>query len=257
MALAENFIASIRSVFPDDRLTFQKSIATFHPDSAEEASRLFRLANDQNQRLYITGFGNNIDPLGEPFTQMLTVRTDRLNDLIDIQPEDFYVQVGAGYPLKELNLDLEKYGLFSPLADLPYVGSVGGAVAINLSAQLGAHALPIKRYLIKAEVVMPDGSVVKPGSVCFKSVSGYDAVKLFAPSWGILGLIVSATLRVLPLSARHEYVGLIQNAVDRENFLAGLDERNGDIDAVYSRKIKHKLDPNGILPIIRVNSAVA
>jgi FAD/FMN-containing dehydrogenase len=137
------------------------------------------------------------------------------------------------------------------LADLPYVGSVGGAVAVNLSGRLGKHALPIKKYLIKAEVVMPDGSIVKPGSVCFKSVSGYDVVKLFAPSWGILGLIVSATLRVLPLSARHEYADLTLNAVDRGNFLAGLDENSIDTDVVYSRKIKQKLDPNDILPIIR------
>ncbi len=211
---------------------------------------MFQLANEHRQKLYITGFGNNIDPIGEPFTGMVTIRTDRLNDLIVIQPEDFYVKVGAGYPLKELNIDLESYGLFSPLADLPYVGSVGGAVAVNLSGQLGGHALPIKRYLIRAEIVMPEGEIVTPGSICFKSVSGYDVVKLFAPSWGILGLVVSATLRVLPLSARHEYTDLTQNAIDRKQFLAGLDASNTNTDAVYSRKVKQKLDPNGILPII-------
>jgi glycolate oxidase len=257
MRSVENFITAIRPAFPDDRLTFQKSIATFHPDSADEAARLFRLANEHRQQLYITGFGNNVDPMGEPFTDMVTVRTDRLNDLTNVQPEDFYVTVGAGYPLKELNIDLEPYGLFCPLADLPYVGSVGGAVAVNLSGQLGGHALPIKRYLIRAEIVIPEGEIVTPGSVCFKSVSGYDAVKLFAPSWGLLGLVVSATLRVLPLSARHEYAGLTLNVVDRENFLAGLDESNVNTDAVYSRKIKRKLDPNGILPILCLNRTVA
>ncbi len=251
MRAIDRFVTAVRALFPDDRLTFQKSIATFHPDSAEEAGRLFRSANEHSQPLYITGFGNNIDPIGEPFTSMLTVRTDRLNDLLEVQPEDFYVKVGAGYPLKELNTDLESYGLFCPLADLPYVGSIGGAVAMNLSGQLGAHALPIKRYLIRAEVVLPDGSIVSPGSVCFKSVSGYDVVKLFAPSWGILGLLVSATLRVLPLSARPEYAGLKLNGIDRQSFLAGLDEQNQDTDAVYSRKIKQKLDPNSILPIIQ------
>lgn len=256
MSSLSSLVAAIKTAFPDDRLTFQKSIATFHPDSADEAARLFRLANEYRQPLYITGFGNNVDPLGEPFTRMVTVRTDRLNDLTSVQPEDFYVVVGAGYPLKELNIDLEPSGLFCPLADLPYVGSVGGAVAVNLSGQLGGHALPIKRYLIKAEIVMPDGGIVTPGSVCFKSVSGYDAVKLFAPSWGLLGLIVSTTLRVLPLSARHEYADLTLNAIDRENFLEGLDEQNMDTDAIYSRKIKQKLDPNGILPIIRVNSPI-
>jgi FAD/FMN-containing dehydrogenase len=211
---------------------------------------LFRLANVHGQKLFITGFGNNIDPIGEPFTRMVTVRTDRLNDLSEVQPEDFYVTVGAGYPLKELNIDLEPYKLFCPLADLPYVGSVGGAIAVNLSGQLAGHALAIKRHFIKAEIVMPEGEVVRPGSACFKSVSGYDVVKLFSPSWGVLGLIVSATLRVFPLSARTEYAGLTMNAIDRAGFLAGLDESNTSTDAVYSRKIKQKLDPCGILPII-------
>lgn len=250
MSPLDSLVAAIKAAFPDDRLTRQKSIATFHPDSAAEAAQLFQLANQHRQPLYITGFGNNIDPIGEPFTRMMTVRTDRLNDLIDVQPEDFYVTVGAGYPLKELNLDLEPHGLFLPLADLPYVGSVGGAVAVNLSGQLGGHALPMKRYFIKAEIVTPEGEIVTPGSVCFKSVSGYDAVKLFAPSWGLLGLIVSVTLRVLPLSAKHEYAELKMNAVDRQKFLSGLDESNQSTDAVYSRKIKAKLDPNGILPIV-------
>lgn len=250
MVTLDSFAGTIKASFPDDRLTWQKSVATFHPDSAEEAARLFELANQHRQALFITGFGNNIDPAGEPFEQMLSVRTDRLNDLIDVQAEDFYVTVGAGYPLKELNVDLEPNGLFCPLADLPYVGSVGGAVAINLSGQLAGHSLPMKRYLIKAEIVTPTGEIVKPGSVCFKSVSGYDVVKLFAPSWGLLGLVVSATLRVLPLSARAEYAELKMNGIDRRRFLSGLDENNADADAVYSRKIKEKLDPNTILRIV-------
>jgi FAD/FMN-containing dehydrogenase len=250
MVSLDSFVNAVKSSFPDDRSTRQKSVATFHPDSADEAAQLFKLANQYRQPLFITGFGNNIDPVGEPFERMLSVRTDRLNDLIDVRAEDFYVVVGAGYPLKELNIDLEPSGLFCPLADLPYVGSIGGAVAINLSGQLGGHSLPMKRYLIKAEIVTPVGEIVRPGSVCFKSVSGYDVVKLFAPSWGLLGLVISATLRVLPLSARPEYAELKMNGIDRQRFLRGLDENSSDADAVYSRKIKEKFDPNGILPIV-------
>ena len=80
--------------------------------------------------------------------------------------------------------------------------------------------------------------------------TGADVVKLFAPSWGLLGLIISVTLRVLPLSARQEYAGLKMNGIELRRFLCGLDETSTDTDSVYSRKIKAKLDPNDILPAI-------
>lgn len=246
----DHFLSLIRQSFPDDRLTWQKAIPTFHPDTAAEAAQFIRMANEERRRLFITGFGNNIDPLGEPFTSMVTIRTDRLNDLISVAPDDFYVTVGGGYPLRELNDDLRPHGLFFPHGLLPYVGSAGGAVAVNLLAQLNGHRLPIKKYLIKAEIVTPTGEIITPGSVCFKSVSGYDIVKLFAPSWGLLGLLASVTFRVLPLSAIDEFASMKMQSIDRDHFLSGLSVDNQSVDADCARKIKEKFDPNGILPIV-------
>lgn len=245
-----NFLSILESEFPSDRLTYQKAIATFHPESGDEAARCVKLANRYQQPLFVTGFGNNIDPLGEPFTGMISIRTDRLNTLEEVAPEDFYVRVGAGYPVREIGRRLIEHQLFFPHADLPYTGSVGGGIAINLTADLGGHDLPIRRFLIMAEIVTGAGEIIKPGSTCFKSVSGYDVVKIFAPSWGLLGIIISAVFRVMPRSAAEEYLDMKQKAIDRTHFLAGLDERNQDVDAVYCRKIKNKFDPGHVLPIV-------
>ncbi len=244
------FLDIIRSEFPDDRLTFQKTIATFHPENAEETSKLFKLANQHAQKLFITGFGNNIDPIDEPFVNMISVRTDRLNKLIETAPDDYYVKVGGGFPLKEINKKIKRANLFLPQSNLAYVGSVGGALAVGLTTVYHDQDFPLKKYFIQAEIVTPDGEIITPGSTCFKSVSGYDIVKIFAGSWGLLGLIVSATFRVMPVTAEHEFESMRQNEIDRGNFLAGLDEKNLETDAVYSRKIKKKFDPNTILPII-------
>lgn len=250
MAQLDDFLSVIKTEFPADRLTFQKAIPTFHPEAAEEAARLFKLANKCQQKIYITGFGNNIDPKGEPFINMVSVRTDRLNQLIKIVPEDFYVLCGAGYPLRELNIRLKEHNLWLPHASLPYVGSVGGAIAAGLSSKLNTHNFPLKKYFIKAEIVTPEGDIINPGSVCFKSVSGYDIVKIFSGSWGLLGLIVSAAFRVMPLSGSDEYSRMKMQPIDRKNFLAGLDNSNKNTDALYSRKIKTKFDPQNILPIV-------
>jgi glycolate oxidase len=244
------FLQAIVGEFPDDRLTWQKTIPTFHPQSAQEAGHFFVLANQYRQKCFITGFGNNVDPIGAPFDTMVTVRTDRLNDLLEVAEQDLYVKVGAGYPLKELNLDIAKAKVFLPHSDLPYVGSFGGAVAAGLSADLSGRDWSIKRYFIKAEIVTPTGEIITPGSVCFKSVSGYDIVKLFAGSWGLYGLIVSLWFRVLPDSARHEYESLILQPLNRSLFLKAMDTSNASTDAVYTRKIRDKFDPNCILPVV-------
>ncbi len=246
----DEFIKVIRSEFPDDRLTYQKAIPTFHPESAQEAASLFKLANKHRQKLFITGFGNNIDPVGEPFADIVTVRTDRLNKFIESSSIDYFVTTGSGYPLREINLRLQKDHLILPHSSLPYIGSVGGALAAGLSSELHGHDFPLKKYFIRAQIVMPSGEIVEPGSSCFKSVSGYDVVKLFSGSWGLLGLIVSATFRIMPDSAAAEFAAMKQGAVDRQLLLAGLKPANEAVDIEYCRKVKAKLDPNNILPIV-------
>ena len=250
MTTLARFIDSIHSEFPADRLTYQKAIPTFHPESAEDAASFFKLVNRHGRKTFITSFGNNIDPVGERFADMVTLRTDRLNKLIEVAPGDFFITVGAGYPLREINLHQANQGLFLPHSALPYVGSVGGAIAVNLSAEQHGHDLPIKRYFIKATIVTPEGEIIRPGSVCFKSVSGYDIVKIFAGSWGLLGLIVDATLRVMPLTAADEFTSMRQKAIDRAPLLKSLAEENRSTDAVYSRKIKERFDPLNILTIV-------
>lgn len=246
----EKFIRLIETEFEDDRLTYQKSVATFHPETAEEASKFIKLANKHSQKLFITGYGNNIDPVGDEFESMISIRTDRLNDILEISPDDFFVRVGSGYPLRELYKELKVKELFLPHSKLPYVGSVGGALAVGLSSEYHQQDFPLKKYFIECQVVTPEGEIIQPGSVCFKSVSGYDITRIFASSWGLLGLIISATFRVMPLTAEVEFNPMKQKKIDRANFLAGLVDSNLEADAVYSRKIKEKFDPSGVFPII-------
>jgi FAD/FMN-containing dehydrogenase len=250
MVRLSRFVNVLQNEFPSERLTWQNSVPTFHPESTQEAAKLFRLASEHGRKMYIAGFANNITPVGRPFERMITVSTDRLNQIIEISDKDLFVRVGAGYPLREINYRLKPYELFVPHSDLPYVGSAGGAVATGLSAELNGHELPLKKFLLKAEIVTPEGDVITPGSVCFKSASGYDVVKVFAGSWGLLGLIVNLWLRTVPESARDEYQGMRQEGVSREGLIKALSEDNTCTDAVYCRKIKQKFDPEGVLPIV-------
>lgn len=244
-----DFLEIVRNEFPEDRLTFQKSIPTFHPETAAEAGLLFEKAGSFGQKLYVSGFGNIIEPSGKRFENSLVIKSDRLNQLIETAPGDYYVIVGAGYPLKEMNFALEKDNLFLPHANLPYVGSVGGALAIGLTADYSGVDLPISKYFIGAEIVDPLGKIINPGSACFKSVSGLDIVKIFSPSWGILGMIFTATFRVLPTSELPDYENIRMHSIDHDKFVSTYKNPGDNNSAQYSIKIKEKFDPNGILPI--------
>lgn len=251
MAKPTEFIRIIESELPEYRLTYQKGIATFHPENTEEAASLLKLANKHSQQLFITGFGNNIDPIGEPFASMVTICTDRLNRFQEIVPDDFYIVVGGGYPLREINLNLQQHKLFLPHSALPYVGSVGGAMAANLTGEMHGNDVPLKKYLVQAEIITPQGKIISPGSTGFKSSSGYDVVRLFAGSWGLLGLIVSATFRVMPLSGSNDFDTLMQKNISKTEIFSYLDKSDESADAMYFRKIKQKFDPNNILPMVQ------
>jgi FAD/FMN-containing dehydrogenase len=243
------FLDIVKNEFPEDRLTWQKGIPTFHPETSAEAGQLFERANAEGQSLYINGFGNIIEPEGRDFGNILVVKSDRLNFVTRVVPGDYYVTVGSGYPLNELNSVLAKDNLFLPHSNLPYVGSVGGALATGLTADYSGVDLPISKYFIAAEIVDPQGKIIKPGSVCFKSVSGLDIVRIFSPSWGILGMIIAATFRVMPISELPEYENIRMRSIEHDKFVSTYRNPGDNDTAKYSIKIKEKFDPNGILPI--------
>jgi FAD/FMN-containing dehydrogenase len=249
----KEFLKILSDNFPDDRITSQKKVPTFHPETAEEAAQLFALANEFRHKLFIAGFGNNIIPVGEKFADILVVKSDRLNRMIEIVPQDYYFRVGSGYPLREINKQLKEYGLFLPHSNLSYVGSVGGALAVGLSAKQDEHLLPLGRYFIQAEIVTPEGKIIRPGSACFKSVSGFDIVKIYSPSWGILGKIMTATFRALPLTMKNEFENLVLQPIDYKKFTATYKNPGDNQSAIYSIKIKEKFDPNGVLPLIGID----
>lgn len=245
--MIEQLENDLRNVYPD-RLTWQKSIPTFHPESADEAADVFVRARKFQQKLFISGFNNNVSPVGPDFADFLVIKSDRLNTIHKIAPQDFYVTVGAGYPLKELNKVLAGHKLWFPFSATEYPGSCGGALASGMAGHDGKHTVPLSRYLLSVTAVLPDATIVKPGAVTFKSVSGYDISRLFYNSWGILGIIIGLSFRVLPESKRPDMPVLTLFRPDHEAFARTM---NGDSPlSNLTRKIKSEYDPDNLLPIV-------
>lgn len=258
----KDFLADLPDHFPEDRLTYQKGYPTFHPESAAEAATVIRLAGEAGQKLFITGYGNNIDPVGEIFEELLTIRDDRLNDLLEIDEKALAITAGSGFPLREINAKLAKHDLFFPLSNLPYVGSVGGAIAVGLGASLDPKhwqkklvagkkhpaEIYISRFILRLEIALPTGQVRSFGVGSDKVLSGENFARIFSPSWGLYGFIASAKLRVLPQSAQEEYRSLTQKPISQAEFLETL--ACGPQAPSYAAEVRAKFDPQSLFPII-------
>ncbi len=270
MSSLDKFIRLIVDTFPNDRLTYQKGIPTFHPASRSEAAKLISLANTTRQKLYITGFGNNIDPLGSAFENLIVLRTDFLGQLIEVNESGLSIVVGSGFPLREINAKLESAGLFLPIGELPYVGSVGGAVSIGLSAYLNsqhweqktaegkntkgakgiaAPQISVERYILRLDVATPTGEEKSFGVATAKHPSGENFARVFSPSWGLFGFIASVKFRVAPLSAKVEYQDMREIEISQQQFLKTISQPDSAA-AQYFSQVRRKFDPQGLFPII-------
>ncbi|MDD4050613.1 MAG: FAD-binding oxidoreductase [candidate division Zixibacteria bacterium] len=246
--MIEQLEKEIGRAYPD-RLTWQKCIPTFHPESADEAADIFERAARFGQKLCISGFANTIDPVGKPFADLLVLKSDRLNMVVEVNSRDFHITVGAGFPVNEINRIIAPLGLWFPFGDVQYPGSFGGALATGLTAGDGVHTVPFSRHLLSVTAALPDGTIVHPGALTFKSVSGYDISRLFCNSWGCLGMVIRLSFRVLPLSQKEE--GSSRPTLlepDREAFARRM--AGDEPMAKLCRKIKNEFDPHGLLPII-------
>ncbi len=146
-------------------------------------------------------------PWGAPVAADTPVVSCRMLDrLLEHAVGDFTVTVQAGMPLRDLQAALAEQGQWLAL-DWPWgsgaagqdSGSIGGLVARGMAAGLRQRYLGVRDQVIGLTLLRADGTAARAGGKVVKNVAGYDLVRLFAGSWGSLGLITELSLRTYPL----------------------------------------------------------
>jgi len=79
--------------------------------------------------------------------------------------------------------------------------TLGGAVAAGLSGPRRAAAGAVRDFVLGVKLMDGAGCVLTFGGQVMKNVAGYDVSRLLAGSLGTLGLILEASLKVLPRPA--------------------------------------------------------
>jgi glycolate oxidase len=173
--------------------------AAIWPTSSEQVSRILAMANKHCFAVIPRGAGTGMAGAAVPFRGGLVLDLCRMNKILDIKIVDRLAVVQPGVVYADLQKALESHGFFFPPD--PASGSVctiGGNVATNAGGMKGAKYGVTKDYVLGLEVVLPDGRIMKTGSKCMKSVSGYDLTRLFVGSEGTLGVVMEIILKINP-----------------------------------------------------------
>ncbi|MGH7334539.1 MAG: FAD-binding oxidoreductase [Candidatus Rokuibacteriota bacterium] len=194
------------------------------PAATEELGSVLGLAHAEKLVVVPRGSGSAM-ALGHPLTHAdLVVDLGRMDGILEYNPDDLTMTVGAGATLGSLEARLRACGQFLPL-DPPGAATrtIGGLVATNASGPLRVRYGTSRDLLLGIRFVQADGVVTWGGAKVVKSVTGYDVPKLMVGALGTLGILAELTLRLHPLPAceRTWIVGL--GAAERaQAFVASL-----------------------------------
>jgi glycolate oxidase FAD binding subunit len=136
-------------------------------------------------------FGN--EPRGELFD------TRRYAGICDYEPSELVVTARCGTPLAQVEQALAGRGQCLPF-EPPHFGAAtfGGCIAAGLSGPRRVAAGALRDFVLGVKLIDGRARLLKFGGQVMKNVAGYDVSRLLAGSLGTLGLIVEASLKVLP-----------------------------------------------------------
>jgi len=194
---------------------------TLKPRDAKQVEEAVQWALSEDKPLELIGLGTK-RAIGR------TTQTDVTLDLSDLtgvtlyEPAELILSAKAGTPLAEIDkllADNNQELAFEPIDYGPLLGgeagrgTIGGAIAANLSGPRRIKAGAARDHFLGVTAVTGRGDTVKSGGRVVKNVTGYDLCKLFAGSWGTLGAMTDVTVKVLP-SAESEATVLVQGLGD-------------------------------------------
>ena len=125
--------------------------------------------------------------------------TRGLDRVVEHNAADLTAALESGVPLAAAQERFAAAGQMLPLDPPDGGATIGGVVAAGDSGPL-RHRFGAPRGLLPGiTVVLADGTVASAGGRVIKNVAGYDLAKLFAGSFGTLGLILQVAVRLHPM----------------------------------------------------------
>jgi len=168
----------------------------------EELQQRIREAAGKGTALRVRGGGSKDFYGNAPRGEVLDTRGHA--GIVAYEPTELVVTARCGTLLADLEKALAEQEQILPFepphfAHLSAHGAtLGGCIAAGLSGPRRASAGAVRDFLLGATILDGRGQRLAFGGQVMKNVAGYDVSRLLAGSMGTLGVILEASLKVLP-----------------------------------------------------------
>lgn len=198
-----------RNAYTQEVITTNTPLAVVFAKSIADVQATARYANQHHIPLTVWGAGTSIVNSSAGLTDGIVLDLSGLNHIININIPNQYAVVEAGVLNGDLDQAARKQGyFFAPDPGSKPISSIGGNIATNAGGMSSLKYGTTKQSVIGLQVVLADGSLINIGSHTFKDNVGYNLTDLFVGSEGTLGIIVTATVRLLPVPFGNPITGL-------------------------------------------------
>ena len=187
--------------------TFQDfNQSVFKPNTREEIAEIIRDCYKKNIPLEINGLQSK-KKIGRNFQSEKTLDLSDYSGIIEYKPEELYIKVKSGTPIKEIisELDKNKQQLAFEPNDFGFLfsgssneGSIGGVISCNFSGSRRFKSGSARDHLLGFQGINGKGEIIKSGGTVVKNVTGYDLCKLLSGSFGTLTVLTELSIKILP-----------------------------------------------------------
>jgi glycolate oxidase len=176
------------------------------PVSIDEVREVVRQAHQHKVPLIARGAGSGYAGGAVATDGALVLSFERMNRILRLDPQSQVCVVEAGVITAEISKAAAPFGLrYAPDPASVAISTIGGNIATNAGGLCCVKYGVTRDSVLALDVVLADGRLIHTGHESIKGVSGYDLTALMVGSEGTLGIVVGATLRLLPIPLGHSH----------------------------------------------------
>lgn len=168
-------------------------------ETTEQVQQIVKIAYDNEIPIVPRAAGTNLVGACITVKGGIVMNFSKMNKILEINQENLTARVQPGVVVGVLKDGTEKLGLtYPPDPSNLKVSTIAGSIALSSGGPRTFKYGTTKDYVIDLKIVLADGQIINTGSNTAKNSTGYHLSQLFIGSEGTLGIIVEATLRLIP-----------------------------------------------------------